>query len=213
MARPAIIRDETIIEAARDVFLERGFRATTAEVAERAGVSEGSIFKRFRSKVELFEAAMGSPEEEPPFLEEWSRLPGQHDVVENLLVMGRDLEAHLRNTIPMVMMAWSNPGAGGALPCGLSGPNPTPLRILAALTTYFEREIRLGRVRSHEPEILARTFLGSIHNFVFFEVLFKSNADQRPAVETHLRGLIQLLRTGIEPEQESGTTAAQRNHT
>jgi len=54
MARPTVIRDETIIDAAREVFLERGFGATTAEVAVRAGVSEGSIFKRFNSKVDLF---------------------------------------------------------------------------------------------------------------------------------------------------------------
>ena len=38
MARPVSIKDETIIAAARQVFLERGIQATTAEVAQRAGV-------------------------------------------------------------------------------------------------------------------------------------------------------------------------------
>ena len=59
MARPTSIKDETIVAAAREVFLERGIQATTAEVAERAGVSEGSVFKRFKTKSELFRAAMG----------------------------------------------------------------------------------------------------------------------------------------------------------
>ena len=58
MSRPTSIKDQTIIDAARAVFLERGFGATTAEVAERAMVSEGTLFKRFRTKAELFQAAM-----------------------------------------------------------------------------------------------------------------------------------------------------------
>ncbi|MBK6513564.1 MAG: TetR family transcriptional regulator [Polyangiaceae bacterium] len=40
MARPTVIRNEAILEAARDVFLERGILGTSAEVAQRAGVSE-----------------------------------------------------------------------------------------------------------------------------------------------------------------------------
>ena len=58
MPRPISIKDQTIIDAARAIFLERGFAATTAEVAGRAGVSEGTLFNRFHSKVGLFQAAM-----------------------------------------------------------------------------------------------------------------------------------------------------------
>jgi len=47
MPRPAKIKDEEILAAAREVFLEKGIRATTAEVAKRAGIAEGSIFNRF----------------------------------------------------------------------------------------------------------------------------------------------------------------------
>ena len=62
MARPTVIRNEAILQAARDVFLERGILATSAEVAQRAGVSEGSLFKRFKTKADLFRAAMGLDE-------------------------------------------------------------------------------------------------------------------------------------------------------
>ena len=56
--RPPVISQERLLEIAREVFLELGFRATTAEVASRAGVAEGTIFLRFKSKAELFRAAM-----------------------------------------------------------------------------------------------------------------------------------------------------------
>ena len=54
MARTARITEERILEAAREVFLAEGFGAQTAKIAQRAGVSEGSIFKRFATKEALF---------------------------------------------------------------------------------------------------------------------------------------------------------------
>ena len=53
MARTKKISDEQILEAARVVFAERGFAATTAQIATQAGISEGSIFRRWKSKDEL----------------------------------------------------------------------------------------------------------------------------------------------------------------
>ena len=61
MGRPVHISKERILAAARSVFLEHGFSASTAKVAQAAGVSEGSIFKRFPTKEALFVAAMAAP--------------------------------------------------------------------------------------------------------------------------------------------------------
>ncbi len=59
MGRPRTISDDAILEAARAVFMRDGTQATTAGVAREAGVSEGTIFKRFRTKTELFQTALG----------------------------------------------------------------------------------------------------------------------------------------------------------
>ena len=58
MPRPVSIHNDAILEAASQVFLAHGYQASTAEIARRAGVSEGSIFKRFKTKTDLFLAAM-----------------------------------------------------------------------------------------------------------------------------------------------------------
>ena len=58
MPRPVSIQDEVILSAARELFLERGIDVATSEIAARAGVSQGTIFKRFRTKQALFNAAM-----------------------------------------------------------------------------------------------------------------------------------------------------------
>ncbi|EKF21127.1 bacterial regulatory s, tetR family protein [Mycolicibacterium hassiacum DSM 44199] len=53
---PGLIRD-----AARQLFAERGYGATTREIAERAGVSHELIFRYFESKEKLFVEAVLSP--------------------------------------------------------------------------------------------------------------------------------------------------------
>ena len=50
-----------IQEAAREVFAERGYGATTREIATRAGVSHDLIFRYFDSKEKLFFDAVVTP--------------------------------------------------------------------------------------------------------------------------------------------------------
>lgn len=52
-------RPGELLEAALDLFVEKGFAATRMdEVAARAGVSKGTVFLYFPSKVELFKAVV-----------------------------------------------------------------------------------------------------------------------------------------------------------
>ena len=52
--RRAAARRNQILDAAVEVFAEKGFaRATTKEIADRADVSEGTIYNYFESKLEL----------------------------------------------------------------------------------------------------------------------------------------------------------------
>lgn len=52
-------RPGELVDAALDLFVEKGFAATRAEeVAARAGVSKGTLFLYFQSKEELFKAVI-----------------------------------------------------------------------------------------------------------------------------------------------------------
>jgi hypothetical protein len=42
-------------------------------------------------------------------------------------------------------------------------------------------------------------FIGSVHNYVFFEILHRANDVLPLAVETYVRGLVNTLWVGIEP--------------
>ena len=53
MGRPAIVDTEDLLRVAREIFLAQGFAVPTATIARAAGISEGSIYKRFATKEDL----------------------------------------------------------------------------------------------------------------------------------------------------------------
>jgi AcrR family transcriptional regulator len=55
---------ELIIEAAIELFAERGYEASTAEIAARAGVGEATLFRRFPTKDDLITAIVSMMLEE-----------------------------------------------------------------------------------------------------------------------------------------------------
>jgi AcrR family transcriptional regulator len=196
MARPAHITEEQILSAAREVFLEKGISATTAEVARRAGVAEGSIFKRFKTKDELFIAAMRMAE--PEWLAFMEKRVGKGDPRQNLVELGLEIINFFRQILPLMMMGWANPSPRG-IPQALEGPNPPPLRAIKKLASFFEAEMRSRRLRRHDPEVVARSFLGSLQNYVFFELLMKAHDELPLPAEMHVRGVVNLLWNGLAP--------------
>lgn len=199
MTRPLSISDDQILEAARAVFLQKGIRATTAEVARRAGVAEGSVFKRFKNKDELFVACM-----EPAVLgADWVRTfvtgATKRDVRAVLYQAGLETIEFFRQLLPIMMMSWSNRARSG-LPPHLSGANPPPLRALKAVAGSLETHMRAGRLKRHDPEILTRVFIASMQNYAFLELVLKQSEHPPIPPEMYVRGVIQLLWTGAAPE-------------
>ncbi|HZS41898.1 MAG TPA: TetR/AcrR family transcriptional regulator [Polyangia bacterium] len=199
MPRTPSIPDRQILEAARATFLELGIRATTAEVARRAGVAEGTLFKRFKNKDDLFVACM-----EPGAIDDlpWIRtlIAGstRSDVRAVLYKAGLECIAFFRKLLPLMMMSWSNSAQSG-MPPHLRGSNPPPLRALKTVASFFESQIRGGRLRRHDPEILARMFISSMQNYAFTELLLKESDQEPLPVERYVRGVMNLLWSGAAP--------------
>ncbi len=196
MARPQSIDDETILTAAREVFLERGPSATTQEIARRAGVSEGTIFKRFGTKDELLIHSM-----------RMIQSPVTDAVTRDLLAMGELSEAlgslalllldFYRSMVPRMMLISS---------CHLrpeefflADAEPPPIRVLKSVMNYIHAEQRAGRVRVCDPEIVARTLVGMVLAFAVAE----HNGFNRwlPMTDqTLVRGFVDTLIHGIGAE-------------
>jgi AcrR family transcriptional regulator len=183
------------LAVARDVFLERGIRATTLEVAERAGVSEGVLFHRFKSKEALFSAAMAFDREKAPerVLEAIAELD-ELEVREAIIRLATMLVEVGRVALPIMMMSWSNPQ-----PCAVPpfDKNRSKFRdILKALGGYFEQQMERGKLRQMDPEVLARTLLGAVHHFVLTRILLEQADSAAMPEGMFVRGLADLLLNG-----------------
>jgi AcrR family transcriptional regulator len=65
---PKIVRDETIYQAAIEAVIERGYTgATTKQIADAAGISEVTLFRKYGSKAELVKRAIVSIVEQIDF--------------------------------------------------------------------------------------------------------------------------------------------------
>jgi AcrR family transcriptional regulator len=190
---------------ARDVFLERGIRATTAEVAERAGVSEGVLFHRFKSKEGLFSAAMDFDREEAPrrVLKAIEELGHEGlEVREAIVRLATTLVEVGRVALPMMMMSWSNPQ-----PCAapiFDKKRSKYREIIKALGGYFEQQMEHGKLRQLDSEVLARALLGAVHHFVLARLLLEEGDGAVMPEGMFVRGLADLLLNGaVAPESAS----------
>ena len=208
MARTPEISSEAILEAARAVFLEKGVEATTAEVARRAGISEGSIFNRFKTKDDLFRAAMETKLDASPWMSELEARVGKGDVRDQLVQIGLQAIDFFREVLPLGMMNWANKRVCMEVPAGVE---PPPVRSLRRMAGYFEAEMRLGRLRRYDPEIVARSFVGALVSFVFLETTFATATTLPLPAPTYVRGHVDLFMSGLAADPAAAPAAAPRN--
>jgi AcrR family transcriptional regulator len=200
MSRPTTISDETLIGAARAVFIKKGPRATTAEIAERAGVSEGILFKRFGKKATLLKATITSG-----MVGSWIQkearaqapLRTQMDFV-RYICWQADL---LRNVVPVVVMAWSSRSNANEMPLNLMGTKPAPLVAIQTLADMIEHEMEAGYLARRNPEAVAQMIMGSVWYFVFLDLMFP-NTNSGINEETFLAELAKMVFAYVDPTRE-----------
>jgi AcrR family transcriptional regulator len=209
MGRVKTYDNDAIIKAARKIFLEQGPTAPTLAIAQAAGVSEGLLFKRFKTKQTLFFAAMGISEID---VDSWvEERIGQGEVKENLFRAAMELVDHLREAYPRLMMVWSSRNMEKD-PREYDHSQSSSAEFTKALAIYLKGEMKLGRVAAIDPLIGARLLVGFAANFVFWE-LVRLDQDMTGDVESDLRQGIDMLWQGLDPvENRLGETRAKGEH-
>jgi AcrR family transcriptional regulator len=160
MARPPKITTAEILAAARQVFLAQGSNASTLLIAETAGISEASIFKRFGTKQALFLAAMGITE-----VREWvdvlaQATPTAAIKAELIEICGQMLDFY-QEVMPrmFMMMTQGNSPHPPVVP-------PPLVRDSQLLAGYLDRAISAGHLRSCDTTTIAHIIVGAINNYV-----------------------------------------------
>ncbi len=203
MGRPVVIDDEQLLLAAREVFLAKGVSATTAEVAERAGISQASIFKRYKTKQALFLAAMQAERDAGRLFELLEKRIEDVGVHQALVDVGVKMLDLAMRVLPLMVMSWSNRGEFG-LPTSTSTWRG-PRKEAEQFATLLEREMRAGRLRRQDPWIVVRMFMGALQSYTLIQVMFKQPLGRHYEPEEYVRSVVDVLWNSIAPARPSGS--------
>jgi AcrR family transcriptional regulator len=143
---------QALIDAAREVFLQRGFaRATTKEIAQTAGVAEGTIYRHFDDKYALFhEVFLSLTAGIVAELRRLSERAGQDTVRDNLAYLFAMVGSMQEQLSSLMASMWADPEVArnfGAYvrehtPDGFEPPGPVSM-----VAEYIRAEQDLGRIR------------------------------------------------------------------
>ncbi len=190
MSRPTSINREAILQAARKVFLRHGYGAGTKQVSEEAGVSEGSLFKHFKTKNDLFMAAMETDASISSWEENLMKSAGHGNLRKNLTAIGMQILEHLQIVLPCMIMVRSR-GFTIKSPkhCEHDGV-PPPVQRMKVLGNFFREEVRLGRLKMDNPQVYAQIFIGTLVHYIFFKTVFSFNT-VKP--ETYVKTVVEMI--------------------
>jgi AcrR family transcriptional regulator len=204
MPRPVSIQDDVILRAAREIFLEKGWDATTSEIAAKAGVSHGIIFKRFKTKQALFQSAM---QEESNWGQTIPALLnsslGRKDVESTLVELGTLFAEKFLVLIPTLMMAWSNKQETECQAPSANAANKQratkALQAVKTIAAYLQAENRLGRIRDTDFEVVAQAFVGALWHHAFLQVMLTGGKSGPAKERRYVKRLVKAIWSGIAP--------------
>ncbi len=192
--RPQSIKAETILDAAGDVFRERGHGATTAEIAARAGVSEGILFHRYKSKEALLAAVIHREAEPPQLLREMVGRAGRGSLSANIRSLIETVLDLLSRVHPLFELGMSSATSAAFRDALIANPEkPAPVRIVELLSRYLRAEICAGRVRKVDTVCVARAIMGGCMDYTHAKHFFAADDDRGEFV----RGLVDFALHGI----------------
>jgi AcrR family transcriptional regulator len=215
MPRPVSIQDDVILRAAREIFLEKGWDATTSEIAAKAGVSHGIIFKRFKTKQSLFQSAMQEQSDWGQAIPQLLKTSlGQKEVETTLVELGSIFVEKFLLLIPALMMSWSNrpenlSEAEQAAAVGKTRAERA-LQSVKTIAAFLEAENRLGRIRNTDFYVVAQAFVGALWHHAFLQVMLGEGRSTPAKERRYVKRLVKAIWSGIAPGSNADNAGSER---
>ncbi len=196
MGRKKTIENDDLLAVARKAFVENGFRVPTAEIARRAGISEGVIFQRYATKDEFFFAAMAPPPMDVDTLFRTERT--KPDPCENLEDIALGILGFFREIMPTLVHLVTHPSFKPEILYQHSVPL-LELRLMSSLTDYLERERAEGRIEANDLRSTAGLLIASLHSLALLELMGSHGGHME---EGGVRAMVRSLWNGLEPRRK-----------
>ncbi len=165
-----------ILEATERAIQSKGLaRVTTKEIAKEAGCAEGTLYKHFVDKEDLFLAVIQEnlPDLVATVHEEQA---GKGTVGDNLVEMAYAIIHYYEQLIPLAVSLFADTDLLVRHREWMQKQNTGPQRLYERVAAYIEAEQHLGRLDpSTKAMNIATLLLGSCFQYVFFRLFMGKN--------------------------------------
>lgn len=199
--RRKVERPAEIISAAMDEFVEKGFAAAKLiDVAKRAGIAKGTLFRYFETKEHLFHAVVQQA------------LTTNLSAIEQAATM---FEGDLSELIPMLLNRAASRMGDSRFPAILrmvlsesrAFPNLAKIwhdeviaRVLGTLSDLIAKAQARGDVKVSDPNLLAISIMGPMIMALLFHEVFGSESPYAPHLEKLAAQHADIILKGIASE-------------
>lgn len=198
MVRPRQVSDEEILEAARQCFIEHGPSVSISVIADKVGVTQPALSKRFGSKKNLLLEAM-LPEAIPQWTLSLADGPDERPFAEQLLEIGERGTEYFADLLPRLMVL-RNARLDPSEIISRYEVFP-PVVSLRALSEWLERAYEKGMIREVDFTQAAMSLMGALHIREFLSHIGR-HAVPEPDYDSYAIQLVDLFMRGLQVESE-----------
>jgi AcrR family transcriptional regulator len=186
-------RREAIVEAAAEIFLERGYAgATTDRLIERIGGSKETVYSHFGNKAGLFEAVMAR--NSAILVEEVTALDPNRPVAETLASFGRTYLTVILTPQKLAMFRLAAAESARSPELGAAFWRAGPSKVTERMAHYFATLAERGLVTAADPHWEATTFLATLRGELHLQALLDPGfVTDAPAISRHVGACVEAL--------------------
>jgi AcrR family transcriptional regulator len=198
MNQPTINKRQKILDAALRAFAKYGFeKATIKQIAREAGLSTTSlIYWYFKDKNELFQAVLGQAS------------PLVSITAAPAALMERTPEEVLPIIARTFLDTFDDPDMVKLIRIFFSEAVRKPetstyfaqtgmITVLNFLVDYQQRQVELGRLRPHDYQSAARSFIGTLVIYIMSREIFPPLRADLPDKERYVAGMTTIFLRGL----------------
>ena len=187
MAKDTVPR---ILRAARDLMSERGYEhVTVKEIAQVAGVSEMTVFRKFDTKIGILKALIAEYSY-MPYFEHFFDTQLSGDLAQDLTDIAENYLYFMTKNQAIFLISIQERGHLPELQDEVSQQHTQ--KLVRLLTNYFAKQQAQGNIRLQAADVLAHQFLTTLFGFFVSTTLW----DTRPTssfvasyIDTFVQGI------------------------
>ena len=161
--RPRQVTDDALLSAARDCFLEQGPGCSTNVIAQRAGVSQATLFKRFGTKDDLLLAAL-LPRGYESIFGKMEGGPDARPAREQLIEIGHAFVGFFEAMVPCMAVLHAAGASAQGREWTVDDP---PIRGRLLLADWMRRATAAGLLRRFDADAMSIALIGAFQTVAF----------------------------------------------